>query len=72
MLITLKQKKKQVVEVCEKTVYGEKQSFIEWTYVVDAHWNCLYEMFPLRTQNVCLLGENWLYSVMSTIHSLNH
>ena len=37
MLITLKQKKKQVVEVCEKTVYGEKQSFIEWTYVVDAH-----------------------------------
>ena len=22
--------------------YGEKHSFIEWTYVVGANWNCLY------------------------------
>ena len=27
--------------------YGEKHSFIEWTYVVGAHWNCLYEAIPI-------------------------
>ena len=29
--------------------YGEKHSFIEWTYVVGAHWNCLYEAIPMCT-----------------------
>ena len=24
--------------------YGEKHSFIEWTYVVGAHWNCLIDI----------------------------
>ena len=38
---------KIAIKVVEKFVknlfYGEKHSFIEWTYVVGAHWNCLYE-----------------------------
>ena len=35
--------------------YGEKPSFIEWTYVVGAHWNCLYEAIPMCTNNIMLL-----------------
>ena len=31
--------------------YGEKHSFIEWTYVVGAHWNGLYEFFFKYTLN---------------------
>ena len=27
--------------------YGETHSFIEWTYVVGAHWNRLYEAIPM-------------------------
>ena len=42
MLITLKHK--TVVEQFVKNLfYGEKHSIIEWTYVVGAHWNCLFE-----------------------------
>ena len=34
----------KVVEKFVKTLfYGDKHSFIEWTYVAGAHWNCLYE-----------------------------
>ena len=51
MLIALKHKK--VVEVSEKKVYGEKHSFIEWTYAVGAHWNGLYEAIPMCTNNIC-------------------
>ena len=29
--------------------YSEKYSFIEWTYAVGAHWNCLYEAIPMFT-----------------------
>ena len=36
-------------EVCERLFYGDKHSFIEWTYVVVAHWNCLYEEIPMCT-----------------------
>ena len=39
-------------EVCENLSYGEKHSFIEWTYVVGAHWNCLYEAIPMCTNNI--------------------
>ena len=56
LIIILKHKK--VVEVCEKKVYSEKQSFIELayvTYVVGAHWNCLYEAIPMCTNNICYL-----------------
>ena len=41
MLITLKHKKK-LRSLWKNKVYGEKHSFIESTYVVGAHWNCLY------------------------------
>ena len=54
MLITLKHKK--VVEKFVKKVYGEKNLFIELTYVtyvVGAHWNCLYEAIPISTNNIC-------------------
>ena len=37
MLITLKHKK-GVKKFVKKNFYGEKHSFIEWTYVVGAHW----------------------------------
>ena len=30
-----------------KKVYGEKHSFIELTYAVGAHWNCLNEGIPM-------------------------
>ena len=26
------------LEVCENPIYGDKHSFIEWKYVVGAHW----------------------------------
>ena len=39
MFIALKHKK--VIVKFVKKVYGEKHSFIELTYVVGAHWNCL-------------------------------
>ena len=56
MLITLKDKK-YVVLVVEKFVktlfYSEKHSFIEWTYVVGAHLNCLYKAIPMCTNNIC-------------------
>ena len=44
MLFTLKHKK--VVEKFVKNLfYGEKHSFIEWTYVVGAHWNASMRQF---------------------------
>ena len=43
VLITLKHK--TVEKFVKNLFYGEKHSFIEWTYVVGAHWNCLYELF---------------------------
>ena len=36
--------------------YGEKHSFIEWTYVVGAHWNCLNEAIPMFT-NIIYVTE---------------
>ena len=35
------------MKIVQKPVYGEKHSFIERTYVVCAHWNCLYEAIPM-------------------------
>ena len=32
--------------------FGEKHSFIEWTYVVGAHWNCIYEAIRMCTNNI--------------------
>ena len=53
MLNTLKHKK--VVEKFVKTLfYGEKHSFIEWTYVVGAHWNCHYEAIAMCSNNICI------------------
>ena len=38
--------KQKVVEKFVKTLfYGEKHSFIEWTYVVGAHWNASMRQF---------------------------
>ena len=51
MLIALKHK--IVVEKFVKNVYGEKHSFIEWTYVEGAHWNCLNEAIPMFSNNMC-------------------
>ena len=51
MRITLKHKR--VVEKFVKNMfYGEKHSFIELTYVVEAYWNCLVEAFPMCTRAV--------------------
>ena len=47
LLITLKHKKVVEKFVKKKLFYGEKHSFIEWTYVVGAHWSCLYEVIPM-------------------------
>ena len=30
-------------------LYGEKHSFIKWTYDVDAQWYSLYETIPMCT-----------------------
>ena len=30
-----------------------KNSFIERTYVVGIHWNCLIEAIPMCTYNIC-------------------
>ena len=30
----------------------KKYSFIEWTYVEGAHWDCLYEAIPLCTNTI--------------------
>ena len=41
----------ETLKVVEKFVknlfYGEKHLFIEWTYDVGAHWNCLIEAVPM-------------------------
>ena len=37
----------------KKLFYGVKHSFIEWTFVVGAYWNCLYEAIPVCTNNIC-------------------
>ena len=38
----------KVVEKFVKNLfYGEKHSFIEWTYFVGLHWNCLFEAIPM-------------------------
>ena len=52
MLITLKHTK-IVEKFVKKKVDGEKYSFIELTYVVGAHWNCLNEAIPMCTNNLC-------------------
>ena len=40
-----------------------KNSFIEKTYVVGIHWNCLIEAIPMSTYNICVTDnkeENYL------------
>ena len=69
MLITLKHKKK--VKVCEKKKYGEKQSFIELTYVEGANWNCLNEAIPMCTNNICLILKLWK-SILKYTFIKNH
>ena len=54
MLITLKHTKK-IGDKCVKKVFDEKHSFIELTYVVGAHWNCLNEAIPMCTNNIIML-----------------
>ena len=48
----------EILKVAEKFVknlfYGEKHLFIEWTHVVGAHWNYLYEAIPMCTNNMLL------------------
>ena len=41
--------------------HAEKHSFIEWTYVVGAHWNCLYEALPMCTNNIYLTENKETY-----------
>ena len=45
--------------------YGEKHSFIEWTYVVGAHWNCLNNSyitkFDFMNYAFAKLLLAWLY-----------
>ena len=46
----------KVVEKFVKNLFnGEKHSFNEWTYVVGAHWNCLYEAISNGYQQHMLL-----------------
>ena len=45
--------KKEVEKFVKTLFYGEKHSFIKWTYVLGAHWNCLYEAIPMFTYNIC-------------------
>ena len=54
MLITLKNKKKQLKFV-KKKIFCEKHSFIKLTYVEGTHWNSLYEAIPMCTNNIMLL-----------------
>ena len=37
----------------EMSYTREKHSFIELTYVVGVHWNCLYEAIPMCTNIIC-------------------
>ena len=53
MLNTLKKEKKIVEKFVKKVYVGEKHSFIELTYVVGAHWNCLNEAISMCTNNIC-------------------
>ena len=43
-----------------------KSSFIEKTYVVGTHWNCLYEGIPMCTNNIYIYitgnEENYFYT----------
>ena len=36
-----------------------KNSFTEKTYVVGTHWNCLYEVISLYTNNIYILQSFW-------------
>ena len=46
---------KKIVEKFVKKLYGENHLFIELTYVVDAHWNCLNVSITMCTNNIMLL-----------------
>ena len=47
----------------EGEAFCEKLNFIEKTYVVDTHWNCLYEAIPMCTNNI-------LFFLVNTNHCL--
>ena len=45
--------KRKWLRICFKKKFIVKNSFIEKTYVVGTHWNCLIEQFPyVPTTNV--------------------
>ena len=46
---------KVVKKFVKNLFYGEKLAFIEWTYVVGAHWNCVYEAISNVYQQHMLL-----------------
>ena len=48
-------------EVCEKKAYGEKHSFIDLTYVVGAHWNCLRQFHCVPTTHVTEIIQGNLF-----------
>ena len=50
MLISLNKRKR--LSICLKKLMV-KNSFIEKTYVVGTHWNCLKETIPMYTYNIC-------------------
>ena len=43
------------VEKFVKKVYGEKHSFIELTYDVGTHWNCINKAILMCTNNIMVL-----------------
>ena len=71
MLITLKHKK-VVEKFVKKSVYGEKNWFIEWTFVVGAPWNCLYEAIPMCTSKISYWNKNLFWNIhLSRIMSIS-
>ena len=75
MLISLKQKKWLKIYLKKLMM---KNSFIELSYVVGAHWNCLNEAIPMCTNIICYwnlgnLFEIYIYqeSCPSSLRHLN-
>ena len=77
MLISLN--KWKWLRICLKKLMV-KNTFIEKTYVVGTHWNCLIEAIPMCTYNICywkwgrkLFGNLHFPSIMFTVFtSLKH
>ena len=52
---------KIIVEKFVKTVYGEKHSFTELTYIAGSHWNCLIEPTTYVTEIKETYFEIYIY-----------